>query len=99
MLIKLFGVPEAARSGELAKRIEDVVLGEMGTASMRVGFSPIPIRRNGDIGAIRFLVTGSDAHGIERRVIRIAANACEAYFRTHGIEWPGFEDPQLPGQP
>lgn len=99
MLIKIFGMPRVAATKELASCIARIALKEANTSSVRAGFSPIPIRRSGEEGPIRILVTGPDAHGIERRIKRRVAVECEQACSEQGIPWHGFEDPQLPGQP
>jgi hypothetical protein len=100
MLIKLFGVPLVAQTKELAEIVGEKIRFEYANqVSTRVGFSPISIRRNNELGPIRILVTGLDAHGIEREVIGFVGSICEIYFFGHQIPWLGFEDPQLPGQP
>lgn len=98
MLIKIFGMPFEAQTRTLLDGIvAEVALREQ--VSVRASFSPIPIRRNNEPGGIRILPLGMDAHGIERRVIQRVGNLCHDYFIEYDIPWPGFEDPQLPGQP
>lgn len=99
MLITIWGMPHfvCPREGTLKQDIAVAVSGLLHT-TVRVHFSPTPIRAPGHEGSVRILPTGLDVRGYESKVVRIVGNILEANSKDCGYRWYGFEHPHLAGQ-
>lgn len=100
MLISIFGLPQVARTQDLAKQIRRAVAKGCSVAesTVSVNFPPVHIRSGGAAGPIRILASGTDASGREQRITKYAGDTCAAYCAKHHVPWHGYENPQLAGQ-